>query len=258
MLRNVIIMIPKIIHYCWLSNDAMPNKLARCVDSWKKYCPDYEIINWNFDRLGKNCPLWVRQAYDVKKYAFAADWVRAYTLYNYGGIYLDSDVEIIKPLDDLLVNTYCLSFEANSSETIEAAVMMSVAGYPFFKDLLAYYDDRSFIQSDGNYDMLPLPHIINKICKGKYDFNSIVSPKEYINDSMDTNRLSILPADYFSPKSLTTGKIMLTSNTYAIHHFAASWQTPNKRFKKWLKYNMPPILRFLIICKHLINGTRPI
>ncbi len=215
--------IPKVIHYCWLSNDPLPQKLANCIETWKKYCPDYEILNWNFERLGNHCPIWVKQAFETKKYAFAADWVRAFVLYNYGGIYLDSDVEILKPLDNLLDNAYVLSFEANSHETIEAAVMMAAPGMPFFKDLLSYYDGRRFKRQDGTLDTYPLPRIINEICKKKYHLKSIKSPAGYKLINGDENIINVLPAEYFSPKSLTTGKISLTDNTYTIHHFAGSW-----------------------------------
>lgn len=250
--------IPKVIHYCWLSNDPLPDKLARCIKSWSEKCPDYEIINWNFDRLGDNCPIWVRQAFDTKKYAFAADWVRAYVLYTHGGIYLDSDVEVLKPFDDLLDNRYFLSYEHDSTETIEAAVMGAEAGLGFFKDLLSYYDGRKFIKEDGSLDIFPLPYIINQICRDKYNIIPISSPKDYITNGDSNKELLVLPPDYFSPKSTETGKIRLTANTYTIHHFAASWAPKAHRRKRNLKHKYPRLMRFLIICKHLLNGTRPI
>ncbi len=234
--------IPKVLHYCWLSDDAMPPKLAACVESWKKYCPDFEIINWNFDRLGDNAPVWVRQAFDAKKYAFAADWVRAYALASFGGIYLDSDVEIIKPLDDLLGNDYLLSYEGESDSTIEAAVMGAVAGLPFFKNLLAYYDGREFVKADGSLDMFPLPGIINTVSEGRFSFVRVANPEESIRRTEaqrgtgNNSEMYILPWQYLSPKSVHTGKINLAPETHTIHHFSGTWQTPWDRFYRSLRH----------------------
>lgn len=250
--------IPKVIHYCWLSNDPLPAKLAHCVETWKQKCPDYEIINWNFERLGDDCPIWVKQAFQTKKYAFAADWIRAYVLYSYGGIYLDSDVEVLKNFDNLLDNKYILSYEADSTETIETAVMGAEKGLNFFHDLLAYYDNREFIKEDGTLDTFPLPHIINQITKNKYTIIPIQNPEVLRSHKYESNNLLILPPDYFSPKSLETGKINLTNNSYTIHHFAATWTTKSHKRKRALRQKYPKIMRFIVICKHILNGTRPI
>src|SRR5574344_1400117 len=101
-------MIPQIIHYCWLSNDPYPAELVGYMETWKKMLPDYEFILWNFDRFDISSSIWVKEAFNAKKYAFAADYIRCYALYNYGGIYLDMDVEVIKPFDDLLSKKYFL------------------------------------------------------------------------------------------------------------------------------------------------------
>lgn len=95
-------MIPKIIHYCWLSNDPIPSNIQHYMDSWKKYLPDYEFIHWNFDKFDKSSSRWVSEAFDNKKYAFAADYIRLYALYHYGGIYLDMDVEVLKSFNPFL------------------------------------------------------------------------------------------------------------------------------------------------------------
>lgn len=221
-------MIPKVIHYCWLSNDPYPPKIAHCIKSWKKYCPDYKIINWNFERLGEKLPIWVKEAFDAKKYAFAADWVRAYVLYNYGGIYLDSDVEVLKPFDDLLHHDYFLSYEGGSIETIEAAVMGAKAGLPFFKNILDYYIGRSFIKSDGSYDTKPLPRIITEISEHRFQFISVDCPDD-LDLVNDRHEVMVLPSIYFSPKSYKTGELKITSDTYSIHHYTAGWHGPKEK-----------------------------
>ena len=104
-------MIPKIIHYCWLSDDPIPGKLQRCMDSWKRALPDYEVVRWNFERFPRGTSKWVDEAFENKKFAFAADYIRLFALYNYGGIYLDMDVEVVKPFDPFLQLDTMLCFE---------------------------------------------------------------------------------------------------------------------------------------------------
>ena len=114
-------MIPKIIHYCWLSNDPIPDDLKSCMDSWKKYLPDYEFILWNFERFPKDKSKWVRDAFDNKKYAFAADYIRIYALYHYGGFYLDMDVEVVKPFDPYLCLVTMIGYENSKAKGLEVA-----------------------------------------------------------------------------------------------------------------------------------------
>lgn len=157
-------MIPKIIHYCWLGEDPYPEKIQRCIDSWSKHLPDYEFVLWNKQRFDIHSVKWVEQAYNAKKYAFAADYIRAYALANYGGIYLDSDVEVLKSFDNLLELPYFMGTERYAlSGTIEAAVVGAEPHHPFYEKLLAHYDGREFIKADGSYDMLPLPGVFKGV-----------------------------------------------------------------------------------------------
>ena len=113
-------MIPKVIHYCWLSGDPIPEKLQRCMDSWKKFLPDYEFVLWDLERFDIKTSQWVKEAFEARKYAFAADYIRLYAVYNYGGIYMDMDVEVVRPFDDLLASPYILGLE--SEKGVEAGV----------------------------------------------------------------------------------------------------------------------------------------
>lgn len=153
-------MIPKIIHLCWLSGDPYPRKIQDCLDSWKKHLPSYEIILWDTKRFNIHEVPWVEQAFNTKKYAFAADYIRLYALYHHGGIYLDSDVEILKSLDNFLELPYFVG--AETSGTIEAAILGAEKGCDWIKCCLDYYEGRNFIREDGSYDIRMLPEILNE------------------------------------------------------------------------------------------------
>lgn len=214
-------MIPKIIHYCWLSNDPYPDNIQKCIDSWKKYLPDYEIVLWNFDRFPKGKSQWVDQAFDSHRYAFAADYLRLYALYNYGGIYLDSDVEVLKSFDNLLHLPYFIGQE-NTTSGIEAATMGFEKGHPLIKAMLEFYEGKDFINQDGSYNDEALPYIIRRCIETRYDYHLISNTNEFVND---INKINILPIDWFSPKHWFTKEVCCTENTYSIHHFAASWKS---------------------------------
>lgn len=247
-------MIPKIVHYCWLSNDPYPVDIERCICSWKKYLPDYELRLWNMSSFGDNCPAWVTEAFQNRKYAFAADYVRAYALYNYGGIYLDSDVEVLKSFDTFLDLPYILGRETCSTygKAIEAACIGAEPRHPFFGALLQYYRNRNFVKEDGSLDQLPLPMVFNKVISGRFNVLDIKLRSEF-NYSKEV--LCVFPNDYFSPKNLKNQRITVTENTVAIHHFAGSWQPWRKRWTQSVQKFLGPDLTDMIqslksrICK---------
>lgn len=214
-------MIPKIIHFCWLSGDPYPNKIQRCIDSWKKYLPDYQIWLWDFNRFDINSSIWVREAFEHKKYAFAADYIRFYALYHYGGIYLDSDVEVIKSYDDLLHLPYFLGYEY--SGCIEAATMGAEKGNPLFKMMLDYYENRHFIKENGEEDIIIVPQIFMDIInKSNYSYKTITEISDFQHNK---EILCIFTNDFFSP-IVTEGyryTLKCTNNTYSIHHFVSAW-----------------------------------
>lgn len=246
-------MIPKIIHYCWLSNDPYPEDISRCIDSWHKFLPDYEFIKWDFNRIDKSKFKWVSDAFDHKKYAFAADYVRCYAIYKYGGIYLDTDVEVLKSFNDLLSHHYFMGCEFNKTSP-EAAVVGAEKGHPFYRDMLKYYEERNFVKDDGSLDVKVLPLIINDIInRGNFNVVQIERPEEI--DDADDRKLCILPYYYFSPKSTLNGKIYKRSETYAIHHFANSWFPKYYIIERkfWHKLglkNLKIILRLLNLIKY--------
>ncbi len=194
-------MIPKIIHLCWLSGDPFPPIIEICINSWKKKLPEYKIIVWDKKRFDINSCQWVKQSFENKKYAFAADYIRFYALYNYGGIYLDADVEVLKSFNPLLVREYILGEEAGGD--IEAAVVGAEKGAAWVKECLDYYDGRTFIKPSGNFDMRPVPLLVNSVVR-KY-------------------QMKVFPYQYFSPKDYNVGRIDIREETYTIHHFDGKW-----------------------------------
>ena len=159
--------IPRIIHYCWLSGDPVPAKMKQYIAGWKRILPDYEFVKWDLKRFKKDSSAWVSEAVDLKKYAFASDYIRLYAIYHYGGIYLDMDVEVLKPFDELLDQAYMFAYESPDKKLIEAGCFGAKKNDPFLKACLAYYKDRHFIRDDGSMDTLPLSKVMSKIINKK-------------------------------------------------------------------------------------------
>ena len=136
-------MIPKKIHFCWLSGDEFPPLIQYCINTWNKVLPDYEIILWDTNRFDINSVAWVKEAFEAKKYAFAADYIRLYAVYTEGGIYLDSDVEMIKSFNDLLPNKAFIGFEA-ATEAVEAAIFGGEPGIEWCRKAMEFYHDKHF------------------------------------------------------------------------------------------------------------------
>lgn len=209
-------MIPKIIHYCWFGRGDMPKLAKKCLKSWKKYLPEYEIMVWNEDSFDLNLYTYAKEAYQERKFAFVTDVCRLYALKEYGGIYMDTDVEILKPLtDDLLSNAAFSGFEDNLN--VPTGLMASVKNGQWVTDLLSYYDGKSFYNKDGSLDTTTNVKVITKFMTSE---KSLV-----LNDSLQSleGYCTLYPSDYFCPKSWQTLAINITANTYCIHHFAGSW-----------------------------------
>lgn len=211
-------MIPKIIHYCWLSGDDHPPLVQKCIDSWKKYLPDYEIVLWDLNKIGANHNQWIQQAYDAKKYAFAADYIRLYAVYQYGGIYLDSDVEVTQSFDVLLEQHSFIGFE--STGDVEPAVFGAEPHCGWVKYCLDYYQERTFIKDDGGFDQKPLPVIVKQHLEDYFLIKIEPSQNKPLKVSSE---LIIWPCDFFSPMNYHTKKINPTPRTMAIHHFDGNW-----------------------------------
>ena len=225
-------MIPKIIHYCWLSGDPFPSCIQQCLDSWKEYLSDYMIWLWDTNRFDVNSTPWTKQAFEAKKYAFAADYIRLYALYNYGGIYLDSDVTMYKSFDELLGLPYFIGHD--QIRGFEAAVIGAEKGCKWVKDLLDSYEGKMFIKEDGTLDMLPLPCRIHHVLTGMdYKFHLIHKESQY--DEED-KVMYIFDGDFFNSRNAV--EVRQTPKSYCAHNYANSWQFGGNK-KKGIKHYLP-------------------
>lgn len=221
-------MIPKIIHLCWLSGDPYPSKIAKCLKSWKAFLSDYEVILWDTNRFDLNSSPWVKQAFENKKYAFAADYIRFYALYHFGGIYLDSDVEVIKSFDDLLDLPYFVG--AEKAGTPEAAIMGAEKGCDWIKQCLDYYENRPFVKGDGSLDIRKLPEIMNEQIEKLKPIRVLsLLESEDIRNHDFAKEVLVFNDAYFSPKVFDSREVELTPYTYAIHHYQNSWFSPKAK-----------------------------
>ena len=212
-------MIPRIIHYCWFGRGEMPELALKCIESWHKYMPDYEYKLWNEDNFDINSNQYVKEAYEAHKYAFVTDYVRLYALFTEGGIYMDTDVEVLKPYDDLLDLTGFTGYEGSKYQPPVTGTMASIAGGEWVKEQLSVYEGLHFVKEDGSYDTMTNTIRISNVMKAG---GFIQDGKKRLYKDM-----VIFPTEYFCPRQ-TTGEFFLTDNTYCDHHFMGSWNTEKK------------------------------
>lgn len=238
-------MIPKIIHYCWFGRGEMPLLAIKCLQSWKKYLPEYEIKLWNEDNFDLDNFPYVREAYDRRRFAFVTDVVRLYALYNYGGVYMDTDVEVLKPIDGILNYKGVSGFESETQ--IPTGLMASIPGHPMIRELLEEYNGIHFCKEDGSIDFTTN---VERITQAFLKYGLVLD-----NTQQTINDFTLLPKDYLCPKSYEDGKIYLTDNTLTIHHFAGSWYTPKEKFKqKIAKILGKRISKVLVRLKRAFKG----
>ena len=213
-------MIPKVIHYCWFGRNSLPESAHKCIASWREFFPDYEIKEWNEDNFNVNIIPYTQQAYEAKKYAFVSDYARFWILYHYGGLYFDTDVEVIKPFDDIIKRGAFMGIE--KSAFLEGKPMVAPGlglgvecGHPFYKKMLDKYKRLEYIKADGSYDDAT---IVTYTTQELYAHGMNAS-----GEMQDVDGLWIYPADYFCPMDSTTGITSLTDRTVSIHHYDCSW-----------------------------------
>jgi mannosyltransferase OCH1-like enzyme len=240
-------MIPKIIHYCWVSEvipetipekipDTIPENFVKCLRSWKKLS-GYQFMLWNFNRFNINSSIWVKEAFEAKKYAFVADYIRVYAVYTYGGIYLDMDVEIIKPFDNLLNNDIMFARSNNVTKNVEAGCFGAGKKSRYVKKILDYYKDRHFINQDGSCDTYPVPLIIYNI----------------FHNSFPEIEDKIYPSDYFTANHSIMKEISVTQNTYCIHHFEGSWLSKVEKENNKIKYSLYKVFGVNFLSRSIIQ-----
>ena len=237
--------IPKIIHYCWFGGNSLPELAQKCIESWKKYCPDYEIKRWDETNFDLDCCDYVREAYQEKKWAFVSDYARFKILYENGGVYFDTDVELIRPINDIVAKGSFMGLE--KSEEIYVATGLGLAanaGSSLLEEILDDYNHSHFEKNAiGTYETV-VTRVTNIVLK-----HGNIQPDEM----SDVAGIRIYPAEYFCPLDFYTGKMEITSNTHSIHHYTASWY--NKTQKRILSIqrrflNHPRMAKFLIALLH--------
>lgn len=212
--------IPKVIHYCWFGGNPKPKLAEKCIKSWKKYCPDWEIREWNEDNFNLTAvPLYVRQAMEAGRWAFVTDYVRLCALTEQGGVYMDTDVELVKPLTPYLHHRAFAGFE--SSEGVQTGLLACEKDFPLFREFLGHYDHASFLLPDGTPDTTTNVQVLTDLCLR----HGLVC-----NDSLQTVAgLTIYPKEVFCPVDFDTKVLRRTRKTVAIHWFSGSWQTEEER-----------------------------
>jgi mannosyltransferase OCH1-like enzyme len=218
-------MIPKIIHYCWFGRNRLSPLMFKCIASWRKFLPDYQIIEWNEDKFDVDTIPYTKEAYSKKKYAFVSDYVRFYVLYHYGGIYLDTDVEVLMSLNPLLNHKMFSGFE--SSDRVAPGLILGAEKHQnFIKCMIDGYNNRSFINRDGS---LNCETVVSYMTEALLDKGLVLNGEYQV-----VADFTIYPMEFFSPKSLETGKLNITENTYSIHHYAASWRGKRYKIKRFI------------------------
>lgn len=214
-------MIPRVIHYCWFGNNPKPEAVEKCIASWKKYCPSYKIIEWNESNYDIKSNPYVCEAYEAKKWAFVSDFARVDIIYHNGGIYLDTDVELLKPFDPLLQEK-CFFGTEPSGFVATGVGFGAEKGNETLGLLLSEYHGAHFKLGEGFYDLQPCPYRNTKpLLELGYSFSE--------DTVWRSSNCVVYPPEFFCPINNGTGEIRITDNTYSIHHYSALWISEEER-----------------------------
>lgn len=216
-------MLPKMIHYCWFGGNEKPELAKKCIASWMKHCPDFELREWNEDNFSlDDCPQYVRDAYAAKKYAYVTDYVRLCVLHRHGGFYMDTDVELIRKLDGLLEDTGIIGFE-NHQFVNSGQMLAAEAGHPVLREMMDRYEQIQFYKADGSMYLLGCPHVNTEVL---VHHGLVRNGRE-----QKVARFHVYPADWFNPLDSATGELIKTANTVSIHWYSMSWISPWRRIR---------------------------
>lgn len=220
-------MIPKTIHYCWFGSNPIPYEYQQYIDSWQKYMPDFKIIQWNENNFNIYEIDFTAEAYNKKKYAYVSDYARLKILYENGGVYFDTDVEMIRPIYDILEKGAWMAFEKNINSPHEAINVnpglgfACEAGNPIIRQIMSYYEHNHYVLPDGTLQQVPIVPITTNVLK-KHGLKISDSP-------LQLNDMTIYPWEYFCPIEYLSSKCEISNNTRTIHHYTATWMSwPDK------------------------------
>lgn len=222
-------MIPKVIHYCWFGGNPQNGVIEKCIESWKKYCPDYEINEWNESNYDVTKHSFMKAAYEAKKWAFVSDYARVDILYHQGGVYLDTDVELVKSLDAFLNYDFYAGFESVNFVAFGLG-FGSTEGHPVVKAILDYYDCLEFPDTEFGRSMVSSPRIQTTVLAK----HGMVCN----NQTQEFEGCHIFNTEYFNPMSFKTGETNLTNNTVSIHHYDMSWLTESNKKSKYREWKL--------------------
>ncbi|RGC79176.1 glycosyl transferase [Lachnospiraceae bacterium AM25-17] len=225
------VMIPKVIHYCWFGGNELPSSAKKCIESWKKFFPDYEIKEWNEKNYDVRKNIYISQAYDAGKYAFVSDYARFDILYYHGGIYFDTDVEVIKNFDDILNQGAFMGCEIDGEMNSKfdkyvnpGLGIAAEAGLALYEEILDFYNKQRFLNQDGSLNMETVVVKTTQILQ-KYGLKNG-------NEIQKIKDINIYPKEYFNPKDSSTGKIEITQNTHSIHWYSMTWLSKKQKLRK--------------------------
>lgn len=234
-------MIPKTIHYCWFGGNPLPELTLKCIASWRKYLPEYNIIEWNESNYDVNKNIFTKEAYINKKYAFVSDFCRLEILFLFGGIYLDTDMELIKTFVNR-ENQLVLGFE--DINYVAAGIIMCKKNEQFIYQLMNFYKNKSYNENINNLSEITIPKLITTELKKK----GLILNNNY---QLIENNISIYPSEFFYPLNFFTGKTVITKNSVAIHHYESSWMS-----NKDIKLNKLKVLLIRIFGLELIDNLK--
>ncbi len=234
-------MIPKKIHYCWFGRSPLPADAVKCINSWKTFLPDYKIIEWNEDNFDVHMLPYTKDAYEAKKYAFVSDYARVHILHEHGGIYFDTDVEVVKNMDTIIAKGSYMGIECMTQQyglMVNPGLGFGAeAGHPILSDILDVYKNLSFWEKDKTINMYAIVRITSDVLK-KHG----LKPE---NSYQNVAGISIYPAEYFNPLNSITRRLELTENTHSIHWYTHTWGNSCQRFFSRFKCMIRRILSFV-------------
>ena len=215
-------MIPKIIHYCWFGRGEKPELARRCIASWRKFCPEFEIREWNEDNCDYLALPFMAEAYAAKKYAFVSDVMRLLVLEQYGGVYFDTDVEVVRDISPLLNDEGFIGFE-NDQFVNSGQVMAAVPHQRVVQAMIEAYKQLHFTNADGSLNAVGCPRLNTDVLER---FGLVRNGQEQLAAG-----IHVYPADYFNPLDSATGRLKKTENTWSIHWYSMSWLPKHVRLK---------------------------
>lgn len=214
--------IPKVIHYCWFGGAELPAQVKKCMDSWKQHCPDYEIIRWDERNFDYQEYAFTKDAYDAKKWAFVSDVARLYVVYRHGGIYLDTDVELLTSLDPFLENEAFMGFE-QGRKVATGLGFGAEKGNPVIKANLDAYKELCFEANNGNLESISCPVITTAVLEQQGLERRDVFQK--------LEGVTVYPTSVFCPMLFADGTADIKEDTVSVHHYAATWTTEEEKQK---------------------------